>query len=181
MDPAETVGDNQVTSCSEIDLPQCLIKDLVEVKSESSSSFVKVCKKCNKNYFFNEETRACESVSNEKLIENCEYYSPDKTCLYCKEKFLLSNDNTSCQIKLQNYYHGDQNCSLGVIQNLPICDACKPGFYLDVDNVCKPCASQGINSVPNNCAICSPRSPNKCLMCMEGYDMDKKGFCELTE
>ena len=177
MDAPVNNGSNIVTSCSEIDLQHCQIKNLVEVNGDSASTLVKVCEKCDIGYYFKEDTRICELIPN--AIENCEYYAPDQTCMFCKEKYLLSNDNTACQIKLQNYYHGDQNCSLGVIQNTPICDACKPGFYLDIDNNCKPCASQGINSVPNNCAICSPRSPNKCLMCMEGYDMNKEGFCQL--
>lgn len=179
MDDPVTIGGNVVTSCVEIDLPKCEIKSLVEIKGDSGSTMVKVCEKCEKDHYFKEDTRTCESIQTP--IENCEYYASDKTCMFCKEKFLLSNDNTSCQIKMQNYYHGDQNCALGVIQTDPICNACKPGFYLDIDNVCKPCASQGINSVPHNCAICSPRSPDKCLMCMEGYDMNKQGSCQLAE
>lgn len=175
--PVDSLGIS-VTSCSEIVLANCEEKSLVEVQGDSSSTFVKVCDKCEKNFYFKEDTRTCESIVNP--IENCEYYSPDKTCKFCKEKFLLSNDNTACQLKLQNYYHGDQNCSLGVIQNLPICDACKSGFYLDLNNKCRPCSSHGINSVPNNCAICSPRSPNQCLMCNPGYDMNTEGFCQLA-
>ena len=178
MDAPLVIGSNLVTSCSEISLDHCEVKDLEQVTQNSTTVTLKVCRQCEKNRFFNSETRTCDQVLD--LIENCEYYQDDKTCKFCKKKFLLSNDNTTCQIKLDNYYHGDQNCALGVIQNIPICDACKKGFYLDLDNVCKPCASQGINSVPNNCAICSPRSPNKCLMCAEGYDMNKDGFCQLA-
>ena len=177
---SETTGTGGliIKTCTSLDLPKCDEKALEEITVEGTKSSVKVCKRCEKNYFFNSTTRECVAVT--KSIENCEYYNPDQTCSFCAEKYLLTNDDTKCQVKLENYYFGDQNCSLAAIKTTPICTACKTGFYLALDNKCKPCSSQGINSVPNNCAICSPRSPNQCLMCVIGYNMDIQGNCVLS-
>ena len=134
-----------------------------------------ICLRCRQDYYFDETSRICSVVS--KPIENCEFYRPDQSCLFCKSKYLLSNKNLSCQVNLENFFFGDRHCLKAAVVSDPVCQACKSGFFLDHSNVCRPCVSQGLNSNPSNCALCSPKSANQCLVCLVGFFMDEAGVC----
>lgn len=171
-------GGLEIKSCLEIDIVGCLDKEMEAVTTDDGVVSMKKCNLCSSNKYFDEETRSCATVTD--LIENCEFYNNDKTCKFCHSGYLLTNNNTSCNLKLEKYYFGDKHCSIASIEKSPSCSACKTGYFLDINNVCKPCSSQGINSEPRNCSVCSPKSPNKCLMCKVGYNMDIEGNCVLV-
>ena len=129
----------------------------------------KICEQCNKNLFFNKDSLDCEEVS--EIIDNCEFYEEDVKCSKCKEKFVLSVDQTVCKDFGQFNDLIDQNCKFAFLTSENNCEICLQGYYKDfISKKCLSCHDL-------NCAFCNPVKPVECYICKENSYQNYKGQC----
>lgn len=98
--------------------------------------------------------------------------------MICDSSSVLSIDKKEClkSEKLQSFI--DVNCKKNSMLSETKCSFCQAGYILQ-DNTCVKCLSDV--SLEKGCFICDYRNDGVCLMCIEGYYMDKNGKCLLQD
>jgi hypothetical protein len=107
--------------------------------------------------------RFCQIGSS---IANCENIQ-DCKCRSCVTGYLVSSDKQSC-VPNPSY---DRNCKK--FHSKVTCAVCSERHYM-LKGQCVPCLTNEIS-----CFFCEPSNPRKCLLCSQGYFMNKSGTCIL--
>ena len=141
-------------------------------------------------------------VTREVKISNCFHLNPTgNSCLECSPSFILNENSDKCTPEISNclvheevlevllckqcqngYYQSEDklSCKKGEealhcehFKNQTDCFVCQNGFYLDIDNSCKPHLSI------DNCQTLSQTKQDQCETCDPGYvNFENSDFCE---
>jgi hypothetical protein len=157
------------TNCVSINIPNCMTPD----NTTLSPNFQ--CKVCQTSFFLN-SNGGCTAVPTN--IPFCYLYSSATTCSTCFSGYVLTPLKTSCVINTYLRNVLDPNCQYSVLLSSPICNACKPGFTLqmgsDGSSSCVQC------NAGSNCLVCQSNALTKCLACDAGFSQDETGSCSKT-
>ena len=155
-----------ITNCIQKTDPNCIEFD--------PTTYPFKCKKCTIDYFPSKTDSICQNINTP--IKGCLEYIDSITCSKCENNRVLSKLKNKCLNSDYLFSLIDKNCESNVMELENGCETCLPGNYFDDNGVCVSCQENGIAS---GCFYCDYRDFSKCLICTEGYFMNKNGFCVL--
>ena len=114
------------------------------------------CDECDENYFLSKNGICIVSNNCFNTDENNNY------CIKCNDGFFLTEFGYICS-KDKNCFYADEETG--------ICTECKDGFYLNLkDGIC-------YSNENENFKYCEKIINNKCVLCENGYELDKNNIC----
>lgn len=151
-------------------------KDCIQNTVTNCATFVpdvNQCATCVNGNIINEQG-SCVAV--EVTIPDCDGYDNETgNCNKCAPGFILAADGKSCEL-----FSGPNtfsNCSRLRYRATPVCVACEVGNYF-FNGKCTGCIDR---TYGDGCMYCDYKEQERCLICRNGYWMNKDGDCILNE
>ena len=163
------------------------------------------CKECEDGYYYDKVNITCKSTSENELFKNCRYTNYGERCDSCKNDFYLnrtdylcynnkekgnfykcaiSSEDNYCIDCIEGYFlDGDKKCSkvegCQNSENEEKCLKCREYYCLDAKN--GKCFDNDIivdedKKYYFRC-IRTNEEGTKCEICVDGFTLDKNGFC----
>ena len=153
-----------------------------------------VCMECVWGYYLDKRDDSCKNSLG--VLDNCKISLDGKNCDECYKDYYLSKDGkcvatkyclkadkySVCQKCNDNYFLDDynvctneKNCKIGY-RDFGLCYICKNNFYFDED--LKKCFSNQENNIYK---FCTNVKSNKCINCMDGYELAADEKCSKSK
>ena len=154
-----------------------------------------ICNECYFGFYLDKRNDSC--INNWDIYGNCKVTLDGETCDECNNNFYLSKNGKCvytknclqadkyyvCQKCDENYFltgkynicTNEKNCELGH-KDFGICVSCKNNFYYDEDS--KKCFS---NKEDNDFKYCLTVNSNKCIKCIDNYELGADSKCSKTK
>jgi hypothetical protein len=165
-DTGETDSDSQLFPGVEFK-DECLVLEGCKSYMVNKHFINYGCAECEDGYTLDVDDFGSGICIEELQIENCsqeqfDEMSKKRTCIMCKEGFIVSQDGLKCE-KMDASLLKVENCRyMSLLQKEARCLRCEKGFTLSEDN----------KSCTKNCSMANCES---CMM------KDKKNFCSKCE
>lgn len=131
-----------------------------------------LCLKCTPG-FYPDDKGECQTVTDP--IPGCKYYMNENTCMECMSDYALSVTQDSCVGGPVVKRMIDPNCNTSVVMQEPLCVKCSNGYFL-FHGKCVNCLDY-----VQNCDVCNPVFPTKCLVCARGFYQNILGECSFPK